>query len=125
MASSLRNYGAAAPHGPNMHLDHVATQDVSSMNPNVPGVLHKIFHPDDIYTEDGIYWADLPIGQRYKFVTKVDKEEASKELRTIGSMIKKDPLSPVGYYLKNMVVPGAGLLLEGYDLIEANRVFRH
>ena len=31
-------------------------------------------------------------------------------------MIKKDPLSPVGWYMRNAVIPGAGLLLEGYVL---------
>lgn len=31
-------------------------------------------------------------------------------------MFKKNPLSPLSYYFKNMVLPGAGLGLEGYVL---------
>jgi hypothetical protein len=56
----------------------------------------------------------MPIWQRIKFVNKVDSAEAKKELKAIGRMMKKDPLSPLGYYMRNMVIPGAGLLLEGY-----------
>ncbi|KAF2498355.1 MFS phosphate transporter [Lophium mytilinum] len=122
MTSSLRDYGAAAPHGPNMERHHVATQDVSAINPNEAGALHNLLHPDDIYTENGTYWADLPMGQRLKFVTHVDSQESKKELRSIGTMFKNDPLSPLGYYLRNMVVPGAGLLLEGYVLFSIGNV---
>ena len=35
------------------------------------------------------------------------------QLKAIGRMIKADPLSPLGYYVRNMVIPGMGLLLEG------------
>ena len=56
---------------------------------------------------------DMNIFKRLKFVTSVDNYEAKKELQTIGRMTRADPLSPVGFYLKNMVLPGAGLLLEG------------
>jgi hypothetical protein len=93
---------------------HVATMDVRhDMSENEASVFHSILHPDNIYDENGTYWADLPMGQRVKFVSKVDREEAKKELTSIGSMMKKDPLSPVAYYARNMVIPGAGLLLEG------------
>ena len=111
---SLRDYGVAAPHGPNMGGEHVATQDVHGMNPNEAGVFKAILHPDDIYDENGVYWADMPLGQRFKFINKVDSAEAKKETTAILQMIKADPLSPVGYYAKNMVIPGAGLLLEGF-----------
>ena len=40
-------------------------------------------------------------------------EEAKKETISILRMFKEDPLKPFGYYLKNMVLPGAGLGLEG------------
>ncbi|OCK74216.1 phosphate transporter A-1, partial [Lepidopterella palustris CBS 459.81] len=119
---SLRDYGVAAPHGPNMGGQHVATQNVEDMSPNEAGVFQTIFHPDDIYDENGTYWADLPIGKRLAFVGKVDGAEAKKETTSILRMMKEDPLSPVGYYLKNMVVPGAGLLLEGYVLFSIGNV---
>lgn len=116
--SSLRDYGAAAPHGPNMAGQHVATANLDirhDMSENEASVFHSILHPDDIYDENGTYWADMPMAQRIKFVGKVDAQEVREETRFIWDMFKKDPLSPFGYYLKNMVVPGAGLLLEGYD----------
>jgi hypothetical protein len=49
-----------------------------------------------------------------QFNTAVDNAEAKKELGTIWSMIKEDPLSPISWYFKNAVLPGAGLGLEGY-----------
>ena len=33
--------------------------------------------------------------------------------RILTRMMARDPLSPVSYYFKNFVIPGAGLLLEG------------
>jgi hypothetical protein len=111
---SVRDYGVAAPHGPNMDTDrHVATQDVQDMSPQEALVFQSILKPDDMYDENGVYWADMPIGKRISFLNKVDSQEARKELSAIGRMIKADPLSPVGYYMRNMVIPGAGLLLEG------------
>lgn len=109
-----------------MEGEHIATADLPP-NPGLlsekeASVLHAIIYPDDIYTEDGTYWADLPIGRRIAFVNRVDSAEARKELRTIGRMIRADPLSPVGYYFKNMVLPGAGLLLEGYVLFSIGNV---
>ena len=69
--------------------------------------------PDDSYTPEGVYWADLPFGSKAKFVRDVDNAEAKKELAQIGAMMKKDPLSPIGWYFRNAVIPGAGLGLEG------------
>jgi len=114
--ASVRDYGPAAPHGPNVDGQHPATEDIPpdpGMSEKEASVLKSIIYPDDIYTEDGTYWADLPMGKRISFVNKVNNAEAIKELRSIGRMIQNDPLSPVGYYFKNMVIPGAGLLLEG------------
>ncbi|TAQ83347.1 hypothetical protein B7494_g8329 [Chlorociboria aeruginascens] len=72
--------------------------------------------PDDTYTAEGTYFADLPFMKRVAFVNRVESKEAAKELRAIGAMTKADPLSPVGWYFKNAVLPGAGLGLEGYVL---------
>ena len=72
-------------------------------------------HPSDSYS-DGTYWADLPWRRRISFINKVQNEEAVSELKAIGRMMKKDPLSPVSWYFRNAVLPGAGLGLEGYVL---------
>ena len=59
--------------------------------------------------------------KRHLKVTLADIQEAKRELGLIGDMIKKDPLSPIGYYFKNMVLPGAGLGLEGYALVTSSQ----
>lgn len=115
---SLRNYGAAAPHGPNMTGEHTATQNIGdignhNMNMNEREIFNHLILPDDSYNSEGQYWADMGIFKRMSFVNSVNNKEAAKELSTIGRMIKADPLSPVSFYMKNMVLPGAGLLLEG------------
>jgi hypothetical protein len=111
--NSIRDYGLAAPHGPNMDGTHHATDDIYKMNLNEQSVFDTILKPDDLYDESGTYWADLPLGRRWKFVSHVDAVEAKRELNMIGAMMKKDPLSPIGAYFRNMVIPGAGLGLEG------------
>lgn len=83
------------------------------MSEKEESVFHALLHPDDIYTDKGVYWADLPVGQRVHFVRTVDSAEYKKEFRWMRDMFKGDPLKPVGYYFKNMVLPGAGLGLEG------------
>ena len=118
-APSLRDYGIAAPHGPNMTGHHVATQDIdirNDMSENEQSVFHALLHPDDLYDGTGKYWADMPLGQRYKFVTSVDAKEAKEEFSFFWQMFKKDPLDPVRHYFRNCVIPGAGLGLEGYVL---------
>ncbi|KAL6712027.1 hypothetical protein ACN47E_003070 [Coniothyrium glycines] len=124
-AASLRDYGPAAPHGPNTTGQHTATQDVDirqDMSENEATVFHAILHPDDMYTPNGTYWADLPLGQRLKFVTNVDKQEAKEEATYFWNMFKKDPLAPVGHYFRTCVIPGAGLGLEGYVLFSIGNV---
>lgn len=78
--------------------------------------------PDDIYTPEGVYWADLPLWKRAKFNWNVERKEAGAELRTLGRMIKNDPLSPVAWYFRHAVIPGAGLLLEGYVLFSVGNI---
>jgi hypothetical protein len=113
MADSLRDYGLAAPHGPNMTGHHTATQDVTIMNPNERDIFNHLIMPDDSYTNEGVYWADLSLPKRAAFTASVDAQESKRELKAIGRMMKKDPLSPIGWYMRNAVIPGAGLLLEG------------
>jgi hypothetical protein len=105
--------------------EHTATQDIDirqDMSENEASVFHALLHPDDLYTENGTYWADLPIGQRFSFVTKVDGQEAREEASYFWQMFKKDPLSPIGHYFRTCVIPGAGLGLEGYVLFSIGNV---
>ncbi|CAI4219846.1 unnamed protein product [Parascedosporium putredinis] len=64
----------------------------------------------------GTYWADLPVRQRVSFVHKVQSAEAKSEAKSVWRMMREDPLSPLGWYVRNAVLPGAGLGLEGYVL---------
>ena len=110
----MRDYGLAAPHGPNPAGGHVATADIGDMKDVEASVFRSLLLPDDSYDENGVYWADMPLMKKIAFVNKVNNAEAANELRAIGRMIKADPLSPLGYYTRNMIIPGMGLLLEGY-----------
>lgn len=104
---------------------HTATQDVDirqDMSENEASVFHALLHPDDLYTEHGTYWADLPLGQRVKFINQVDRQEAKEEATYFWNMFKKDPLSPISHYFRTCVIPGAGLGLEGYVLFSIGNV---
>jgi hypothetical protein len=105
------------PHGPE-------TGDETERYPDGPAPSaqeeHQIFNyltrPDDSYTPEGVYWADLPIAKRIAFVNKVNNAEAAREFKLVGQSFRRDPLSPLGWYFRNAVLPGAGLGLEGYVL---------
>ena len=103
------------PHGPETG-DESASYPYTRNEESEKQIFQYLLKPDDSYTHEGVYWADLPIARRLAFVGSHDAAEARKELGAIGSMIKKDPLSPVGWYFRNCILPGAGLGLEGYVL---------
>ncbi|MCJ1315418.1 hypothetical protein MMC15_000737 [Xylographa vitiligo] len=115
----MTDYGPAAPHGPDMSGHHNPIHEITE---NERQIFQYLIRPDDSYDEHGVYWADMPIGKRIKFVTNYDNAEAKRELSAIGSMTKADPLSPISYYFRNMVLPGAGLGLEGYVLFSIGNV---
>lgn len=105
------------PHGPETDSD--SEPDAGAM-PASEEERQRIFgyltRPDDLYTPEGVYWADLPLAQRWKFVSSVSAAETRREAGASWRMFKADPLAPVGWYMRNAVIPGAGLLLEGYVL---------
>jgi hypothetical protein len=102
----------STPHGPETGDDHASFRNNYDGNA-AEEVLKPHLYPDDMYTPEGVYFADLPLSERVKFVTNVDNQEVKKELSSTWSMFKADPLSPVSWYFKNAVLPGAGLGLEG------------
>lgn len=106
----IQDYGLAAPHGPDMTGTH---DPIHQMTDNEKQIFDYLIKPDDSYDTNGVYWADMPLMKRVKFVTSYDNAEAARELRSIWEMTKRDPLEPVRYYFRNMVIPGAGLGLEG------------
>ena len=106
----MTDYGPAAPHGPDMTGTH---NPIHTMTENERQIFDYLIKPDDLYNKNGVYWADLPWSERIKFVIHVDSQETKRESSNVWKMFKADPLSPVAYYFKNMVLPGAGLGLEG------------
>ncbi|OJJ46702.1 hypothetical protein ASPZODRAFT_25770 [Penicilliopsis zonata CBS 506.65] len=115
----MTDFGPRAPHGPDMTGTH---QPLEDMDIHEKGAFDALIRPEDSYTPDGVYWADLPLLQKVKFVSSYDAGEAKRELGNIWEMMKKDPLSPVSYYFRNMVLPGAGLGLEGYVLFSIGNI---
>ena len=108
--SHIQDYGPAAPHGPDMDGTH---DPIHTLTDNERQIFDYLIKPDDSYGSNGVYWADMPLMQRIRFVSSYDAGEAGRELHNIWQMAKVDPLEPIRYYFKNMVLPGAGLGLEG------------
>jgi hypothetical protein len=79
-------------------------------SPSFSVLFRPHLHPSDIYTPQGIYFADLPYLQRARFVLSVDRAELRSELQIIGS---QSVWANVKKYFKEYVVPGMGLGLEG------------
>lgn len=106
----MADIGIHAPHGPDM----TGTNDpIESMEAPERQAFHSLLHPADMYTSGGTYWADLPLKDRIEFVLKFDHKELRREARFFWAMFKNDPLQPIRYYFHNLVLPGAGLGLEG------------
>lgn len=113
----MTDYGLAAPHGPDMSGRHPSMVNPQfNMNDDEARVFKQLLKPDDSYDENGVYWADLSWFKRARFVMRTDSIETKREIGNVWAMFKKDPLSPVSFYFRNMVLPGAGLGLEGYVL---------
>ncbi|KAI9891611.1 MAG: hypothetical protein M1814_002545 [Vezdaea aestivalis] len=77
------------------------------------GAVRNYLLPSDSYDEQGTYWADMPLRQRWRFIRKYDFMEGKREVAAILGGMKSNPFSPFVRYFRNYVVPGAGLLLEG------------
>ncbi|KAK4695500.1 hypothetical protein P7C71_g2260, partial [Lecanoromycetidae sp. Uapishka_2] len=115
----IQDYGPAAPHGPDMDGTH---DPIHTMTENERQIFDYLIKPDDSYDANGVYWADLPLPKRIKFVTTYDAGEARREFGATWAMAKRDPLEPIRYYMRNMVIPGAGLGLEGYVLFSIGNI---
>ncbi|ORY62315.1 major facilitator superfamily domain-containing protein [Pseudomassariella vexata] len=103
------------PHGPDTGNEH-EHYPIPPATDYEKEIFKHLTHPDDSYTPEGVYWADLPLSKRFNFVSTVDKAEVSAEWSSIKSMMKEDFLGPLKWYFRHAVLPGAGLGLEGYVL---------
>ncbi|KAK0730841.1 major facilitator superfamily domain-containing protein [Lasiosphaeris hirsuta] len=106
------------PHGPETgdEHEHYPRAEGDLTTDHERAIFAYLTHPDDCYTPDGTYWADLPLRKRITFINESQTTEAKAELESIKSMMKESPLSPLSWYFRNAVLPGAGLGLEGYVL---------
>jgi hypothetical protein len=104
------------PHGPETDSDAGFEPGLLASEEERQRIFGYLTRPDDLYTPEGTYWADLPLAQRWKFVNGVSRAEARREGGAAWRLFKSDPLAPAGWYVRNAVIPGAGLLLEGYVL---------
>lgn len=78
--------------------------------PLAPGhPLWEDLAPADSYTADGTYWADLPRGRRIGWINRQSNAEALRELKYVGAMFKRDPLSPLAAYWRRYVITGFGV----------------
>ena len=75
--------------------------------------LNATLYPDDSYTPDGTYWADLPRAERSRFVNKQFTTEWGRELRETWVLFKQDPGAPLKAYWNKYVLTGMGLFVEG------------
>lgn len=88
---------------------------------NKDELLHESLYPDDAYVGE-TYWADLPTGQRTKWINKQMSQETAREFGVVWEIFKKDPLKPWGLYFHNYVVTGLGFFTEGYVLFSVGNV---
>jgi hypothetical protein len=63
----------------------------------------------------------LSFSDRQKWVNAQSNAEAKRELKHIGAMFKKDPLSPLSAYSRRYVITGFGLFTEGYACVSFTR----
>ncbi|KAI5475473.1 MFS phosphate transporter [Pseudohyphozyma bogoriensis] len=84
--------------------------------PPSPSLLQTALFPEDSYTPEGTYWADLPSKDRKAWISAQSKAESKRELNVVGGMFKKDPLSPFSAYFSRYGSHGMGLFVEGFVL---------
>lgn len=96
--------------------------DSSMLTATAAERLDQILYPPDCYTQDKMYFADLPLRRRMGWANAQNNAEAKRELGIIWRMFKRDPLSPIGAYCRNYVVTGLGLFVEGYTLFSVGNL---
>lgn len=116
MESKTSHSGSAR--GPDQHIQELPQDGSSKENgySDVRSIFRHLTHPDDSYTPDGTYWADLPLRKRIAFINMVDREEAAREFKAIAHAAKEHWSRPITWYLRNSVLRGLGIGLQGYVL---------
>ncbi len=105
----------------NHHHYYAMASAMGSSRANHEHLLDDVVAPDDSYL-NGIYWADLPLGQRVKWVNAKWNEETAREFKLVMASFRRDPLQPIRDYFSNYVVKGMGLFVEGYTLFSVGNL---
>ena len=90
-------------------------ETILARDPATTALYHELF-PQDSWTPEGVYWADLKGRERTRFINQAQGAEFSKEWKGIIADFKSDPLLPFANYWRIYVLPGMGLFTEGYVL---------
>jgi len=81
---------------------------------------------DDLFPPDSyagtVYWADLPLDKRIKWVNHKSYAEAHHELTLLCSTFKRHPLQPIREHFSKYVITGMGLFVEGYVLFSVGNL---
>ena len=81
---------------------------------------------DDLFPPDSyagtVYWADLPLNQRIKWVNQKSNVETRRELTLLRAKFKRDPLQPICEHFSKYVITGMGLFVEGYVLFSVGNL---
>jgi len=116
--SSGAKYGST-----NVPIPGATSRDVAfrGLPQNPDDLLNDTIYPDDAY-KGNTYWADLPTGERTKWVNNQHNEEARRELTAIWQSFKVDPLRPFSQYFHNYAITGVGFFSEGYVLFSVGNI---
>ncbi|KAL7419464.1 hypothetical protein Q5752_006302 [Cryptotrichosporon argae] len=86
---------------------------------------HPLFNdlcPQDAYTPEGVYWADLPTSERVRWINAQSNAETRRELAELWATFKRDPLEPFNAYCRRYVIGGFGLFTEGYTIFSVGNL---
>lgn len=90
-------------------------ETVLAKDPATTALYQELF-PQDSWTPEGVYWADLKGSEKRRFINAAQGAESHKEWSGIMADFRKDPLLPLQNYFRVYVLPGMGLFTEGNNV---------
>ncbi|GAA5921376.1 hypothetical protein JCM6882_003021, partial [Rhodosporidiobolus microsporus] len=112
----ISEYAEKQPHSDGTASPSTSSGGSATAQGNLDHLLQDALFPDDSYTPEGVYWADLPKKEQWAFINRQTNQEAKREFSMIWQMFKEDPASPFRAYWRKYVLTGMGLFVEGYVL---------
>lgn len=87
----------------------------------LPHELRDELFPPDSYAGI-VYWADLPLDKRIKWVNQKSNAEARREWTLLCAKFKRDPFQIIREHFSKYVITGMGLFVEGYVLFSVGNL---